>query len=519
MDMFSNYKGVLGCPRNDSPREYLKYRPDIDGLRAFAILSVVLYHAFPSFMRGGFIGVDVFFVISGYLIAEIIFKELDSDKFSFINFYQRRVKRIFPALILVLITCYAVGWFTLMATEFKMLGKHLVGGIGFIQNIVLYREAGYFDTSSELKPLLHLWSLGVEEQFYILFPIAAWAFWRSRVPVLPIIIVLALASFGAGVLKLTTNPSAAFYMPQYRFWEILLGSILAYCAVDHSYYSKVQSSVPCRNLCSLLGAVLLVLSVVIIDKHKAFPGSWAVLPVFGSVLMILAGPQAWLNKQVLASRLMVWIGLISYPLYLWHWVVITYIRIIGANELSILSGIFAVSISVALAYFTYKFVELPFRKVQISVPKVAILLAIGSTVAAVGALSFFKNGIPYRPGLPASIKDREEYAQYFENSLPGWVYFTKQGILDAYRAECDFFDLDSYRVGNSMMEPRKQIGAGCYVPKHTTKVMIWGDSHAQQYYFGLSKTLPSTVSILQVTSSGCEPNFPSVASNARKYCD
>jgi peptidoglycan/LPS O-acetylase OafA/YrhL len=265
------------------------------------------------------------------LIAGIIFKELDSDKFSFINFYQRRVKRIFPALILVLITCYAVGWLTLMATEFKLLGKHLVGGIGFIQNIVLYREAGYFDTSSELKPLLHLWSLGVEEQFYILFPIAAWAFWRSRVPVLPIIIVLALASFGAGVLKLTTNPSAAFYMPQYRFWEILLGTILAYCAVDHSYYSKVQSSVPCRNLCSLLGAVLLVLSVVIIDKHKAFPGSWAVLPVFGSVLMILAGPQAWLNKQVLASRLMVWIGLISYPLYLWHWVVITYIRIIGAN--------------------------------------------------------------------------------------------------------------------------------------------------------------------------------------------
>lgn len=158
--------------KTDSLASHLSYRPDIDGLRAFAIISVVLYHAFPAYMRGGFIGVDIFFVISGYLISSIIFKGLDAGNFSFLDFYKRRVNRIFPALIIVLLACYAVGWFALMAAEFKFLGKHVLGGIGFIQNLVLYKESGYFDTSSELKILLHLWSLGVEEQFYILFPLA-----------------------------------------------------------------------------------------------------------------------------------------------------------------------------------------------------------------------------------------------------------------------------------------------------------------------------------------------------------
>lgn len=501
-----------------SPHKHLEYRPDVDGLRAYAILAVILYHAFPKIMPGGFIGVDIFFVISGYLISSIIFKSLKFDNFSFADFYQRRVNRIFPALVLVLGTCYVLGWFILLPTEFKILGKHLAGGIGFVQNLVLYKEAGYFDTSSELKPLLHLWSLGVEEQFYILFPLAAWVLWRWRAATLPVIIGAVLFSFWADVQMLAVSRSAAFYLPQYRFWEILFGSMAAFHNIFYGAHSvKIHNSALMRNLISSIGATLLVASIIVIDRHRIFPGFWALLPVSGAILMVFAGPAAWINQHVLASRIMVAIGLISYPLYLWHWVVITYMRIDGAEELNVPSAGLAIFISVILAFLTYKFVELPFRNASIRVPKAAVLLTLGVAVASAGMFSFFKEGIPFRPG--TDLNDRTEYAQYFENSLPGWAYSTTHGILKAYRAECDFFDIDSYRMGKQTMVPRKEISADCYVPKTEIKVMIWGDSHAAQYNFGLSKVLPNSVSLLQVASSGCEANFPDNTTERREYCN
>lgn len=506
--------------KTHSLASHLSYRPDIDGLRAFAIISVVLYHTFPAYMRGGFIGVDIFFVISGYLISSIIFKGLEAGNFSFFDFYKRRVNRIFPALIIVLLACYAVGWFALMAAEFKFLGKHILGGIGFIQNLVLYKESGYFDTSSELKILLHLWSLGVEEQFYILFPLAAWVFWRRRVLVLPLLIGMALISFGAGLYKLSVNPSAAFYMPQYRFWEILSGSLLAYFSVfGKSVPGVAIGSLRASNILSVLGLFFLFASVVLIDKYKAFPGFWALMPVSGAVMMILAGPRAWLNSQLLASKPLVWIGLISYPLYLWHWPVITFIRIIGGDELNLLSGMFAVGVSVLLAYVTYRFLELPLRKISPKFPKAPVLLVIGGTLAVVGGMTFVKNGFVDRFGLPSSLKEREGFAQYFENSLPGWAYSSKHGLFEKYRFECDFFDVDSYRAGNATMTPRQQIDASCYTPVSNTKVMVWGDSHAQQFSYGLRETLPHDVSLLQVASSGCEANLPGRATGGRQYCD
>lgn len=504
----------------DSLASHLSYRPDIDGLRAFAIISVVLYHAFPAYMRGGFIGVDIFFVISGYLISSIIFKGLDAGKFSFLDFYKRRVNRIFPALIVVLLACYAVGWFSLMATEFKFLGKHVLGGIGFIQNLVLYKESGYFDTSSELKILLHLWSLGVEEQFYILFPLAAWVLWRRRVLVLPLLIGMAVISFCAGLYKLSVNPSAAFYMPQYRFWEILAGSLVAYFSVfGKSGPGVAKGSLRVSDLLSVLGLAFLFASVVLIDKYKAFPGFWALIPVCGAVLTILAGPQAWLNSKFLASKPLVWIGLISYPLYLLHWPVITFIRIIGGDELNLLSGVFAVGLSVLLAYMTYRFLELPLRKVSPRVPKASVLLAIGAALVVLGGVTYVKSGFVDRFGLSASLKEREGYAQYYENSLPGWAYSSKHGLFEKYRFECDFFDLDSYRAGNATMTPRQQIDASCYTPVTNTKVMVWGDSHAQQFSYGLREALPQDISLLQVASSGCEANLPGLATGGRKYCD
>ena len=172
------------------------YRPDIDGLRAIAILSVVIYHAFPTKLRGGFVGVDIFFVISGFLISSIIFRSLQRGDFSFSEFYARRVRRIFPALILVLAASYTVGWFVLLPDEFKQLGKHMAAGAGFVQNIVLNKEAGYFDTASELKPLMHLWSLSIEEQFYLIFPVLIWGAWRLGLNALSVALLLVLLSFG-----------------------------------------------------------------------------------------------------------------------------------------------------------------------------------------------------------------------------------------------------------------------------------------------------------------------------------
>src|SRR4029078_10282619 len=201
---------------------------DIDGLRAIAVLSVVLFHAFPSLCPGGFVGVDIFFVISGFLISTIIFANLERDTFSFFEFYSRRIRRIFPALVLMLAASYAFGWFALYADEYRQLGKHVAGGAGFVSNFVLGSEKGYFDNAAETKPLLHLWSLGVEEQFYIIWPLLLWISWRCRLNLLTITCAVAAVSFYLNVREVHTDPAAAFYLPQMRFWELMAGAALAY---------------------------------------------------------------------------------------------------------------------------------------------------------------------------------------------------------------------------------------------------------------------------------------------------
>lgn len=205
-----------------------EYRSDIDGLRAVAILSVVGFHAFPFWVKGGFVGVDIFFVISGFLISTIIFGNLERNTFSFIEFYSRRIKRIFPALLVVLIACFAFGWFALLADDYKQLGKHMAAGAGFASNIVLWNESGYFDKAAETKPLLHLWSLGIEEQFYIVWPLLLWFAWKSRFNLLAMTFSVVAVSFVLNVRGIRTDAVAAFYSPQTRFWELLVGSVLAW---------------------------------------------------------------------------------------------------------------------------------------------------------------------------------------------------------------------------------------------------------------------------------------------------
>ena len=210
-----------------------KYRPDIDGLRAVAVLSVVAFHAFPRWMPGGFIGVDIFFVISGFLISTIIFENLEKNTFNFIGFYARRIRRIFPALLIVLIFSYAFGWIALLADEYKQLGKHIAAGAGFVSNFVLWGESGYFDNSSDTKPLLHLWSLGIEEQFYIVWPFVLWLAWKKRFNLLTLGILVWLTSFYLNIQGVKKDVVATFYSPQTRFWELFAGSILAWCVLHN----------------------------------------------------------------------------------------------------------------------------------------------------------------------------------------------------------------------------------------------------------------------------------------------
>lgn len=379
-----------------------KYRPDIDGLRAIAILSVVVFHVFPEYLRGGFIGVDVFFVISGYLISTIIFESLDKGTFSFSEFYARRIRRIFPALISVLFASVILGWFVLLADEYKQLGKHIAFGSGFFSNIVLWREAGYFDNLAETKPLLHLWSLGVEEQFYAVWPLLLWLAWKSKFNLFKITILAAILSFVLNLLGVKEDAVSTFYLPQTRFWELLSGSVLSWFFLHKKYLfnqSNSNASFPnvALNFISFVGILLLLYGFFRINKGLSFPGKWALVPVLGSVLIIYSGQNAWFNRVILSNKIAVWFGKVSFPLYLWHWPLLSFSRIylgeIPAESIRIAIVIF----SIFLAWLTCEFIERKFRFGNKSKEKLAILVALMAIIGTVGFSIYRNDGLPTRP--------------------------------------------------------------------------------------------------------------------------
>ncbi len=384
-----------------------KYRPDIDGLRAVAVLSVIAFHAFPSWMKGGFIGVDVFFVISGFLISTIIFENLDRGTFSFSDFYARRIKRIFPALLLVLIASFTFGWFALLANEYKQLGKHIAAGAGFFSNLVLWSEAGYFDNSAETKPLLHLWSLGIEEQFYIVWPFILWLSWLKKFNLLAVTVIVGLISFSLNLNGIKVDAVATFYAPQTRFWELLSGSVLAWFTlykrnslIDYkpraSDRFKGAFGKNIANISALIGSLFLALGFLRITKESSFPGAWAVLPVFGAIFIILAGPNAWINRKVLANKVAVWFGLISFPLYLWHWPLLSFARIVEGDTPSRNIRIATVVLAILFAWLTYQFVERPVRVRDNGKNKVTLLIILMFLMCCIGYYTYSIEGIKNR---------------------------------------------------------------------------------------------------------------------------
>jgi len=395
----------------------IAYRPDIDGLRAVAIVSVLGFHALPRFVPGGFVGVDVFFVISGYLITSLILEDLKAGQFSYPGFYARRIRRLFPALFVVLLATWLMGVLTLLPAELAVLGKHILAAAGFAANILNYAEAGYFDPPAIAKPLLHMWSLGVEEQFYLVFPVLLVALWRYPRPWL----LLALAGFASFVLNIMTirsHPEFAFYLPLTRFWEFVAGAILARglhpTLTNRGPLLAFQPAL--REASAVAGIALVVLSLAI-TTPTAFPGWKAILPVAGTAMVIAAGPGAWINRTLLANPKVVFVGLISYPLYLWHWPLIVTGRTIMRgmpNQHERTTAIIAVALAVVLAVVTYRYIETPIRRRQgfFARPRTALLAGSLASVALLGLVTLQSRGFLFAyPPAVAALLGPQEIAQ------------------------------------------------------------------------------------------------------------
>jgi peptidoglycan/LPS O-acetylase OafA/YrhL len=440
--------------------DHLAYRRDIDGLRAVAVLSVLAFHAFPDTFRGGFIGVDLFFVISGFLISSIIVKDLGTARFTFSNFYARRIKRIFPALILVMSACLAFGWFALFPDEFAQLGKHVAGGSGFVANLMFWQEVGYFDTAAETKPLLHLWSLGIEEQFYIVWPVVLLLAWKRGFNLLAVTAALAAVSFLINVAGLASYPSATFYSPASRAWELMLGAMLGCLSVQAGALAAVQARVS-PALQSGAALLLLVAGLALITAEQPFPGFVALLPVASALLFISAGPQTWINRVLLSNRLMVWVGLISYPLYLWHWPLLSFARIIESNTPSATIRGAALLGAFVLAWLTWRLLEVPLRHAR------SRLVTIGLTVlmlvlAGVGLSVLLKQGLPER----ASIVENARHHQ----SL---ILVEDKANAAACKQRYGFDSMYEYcQLANIDQDP---------------SVVLIGDSHGYHVLAGLTK--------------------------------
>ncbi len=366
------------------------YRPDIDGLRAVAVVSVILFHASPHLVPGGFIGVDVFFVISGYLISGILFSKADSQGFSYLDFYTRRVKRIFPSLAVMLATTLCFGSVVLFAREFKSLGLQALSAAAFLSNIQFWYNSGYFDRQAVTKPLLHLWSLGVEEQFYLVWPPLILFAWRRKY-LLHLMIGLALISFVFCVYATGHNAASAYFLPFSRFWELMLGALLAY-----ANFRKFAFRALPPNVQSVTGLLLIVAGLFLFRSTSPFPGWRALLPTIGVCLLIQAGQSAVVNRTLLSNRGMVAIGMISYPLYLWHWPLLAYLYLMQGGVVTPAMTGTAILLAALIATVSYHLLEKPVRHNGAPGAVALVLASLLLLLGIIGSLIYYRQGLPAR---------------------------------------------------------------------------------------------------------------------------
>jgi peptidoglycan/LPS O-acetylase OafA/YrhL len=373
------------------------YRPDIDGLRAIAILPVLFYHYKLGPFTGGFVGVDVFFVISGFLITSLIHGEMVAGDFSVAEFYERRVRRIFPALFAMLLVATVAAFLVLFPQDFVRYAKSLLAIAGFASNFEFWREAGYFDVAAKQKPLLHLWSIAVEEQFYLLFPpILLLAQWLNRTKA--IVAAIFVMSLGLSIWGVTYAPTATFYLLPARAWELMMGALLALGAIP-----QIQNCLM-REAASLIGLLLIAFAVFAYTDATRFPGIAALAPCIGTALVIWSGQDAGVNR-VLSWQPIVFIGLISYSLYLWHWPLYVFARGILFRDLTLLETCGLIVLSFALATFSLHFIERPFRRRDNRVARPILFggaLATMVVTATCAGIVVKTDGLPQR--LPPDVR-------------------------------------------------------------------------------------------------------------------
>jgi peptidoglycan/LPS O-acetylase OafA/YrhL len=458
------------------------YRADIDGLRAISILLVVGYHAQPWLVPGGFIGVDIFFVISGFLISRIILGKLKAGTFSPMEFYARRIRRIFPALIVVLAATYLIGWFVLLPDQFSLLGKSIAAGVAFVSNLFQLSQAGYFAPDAAENPLLHLWSLGIEEQFYIFWPPVLLVLFGSKRRWLWIAAIAAV-SFGVSLTIFYGYKEWSFYSPVSRAWELLAGGIVASRYVDHPEREQ-RSFAHHDNLLAMTGIAAILGAALGLDKASLFPGVYALLPVLGAVLIIVS-PNSWVNRFLLSNRPMVLIGLISYPLYLWHWPLLSYLAIMRHGVPNFVEIWIAVLVAAVLSWLTFRFVEIPLRRRPNVVPRLSFALM---AVGIVGIVTTAASGLGFR--FPPEIRDIA--------LLPPQ---SNAGLRDACFLEA----------------PGSRFDSNCVEPGQNPLLFLWGDSTAAALLPGLKKaqaTVPFRLA--RFAAPGCAPVL-AAGSNTR--CD
>ncbi len=460
------------------------YRPEIDGLRTIAVLPVILFHAGISIFSGGYVGVDVFFVISGYLITSILLRELAEGRFSLVNFYERRARRILPALFVVMFACIPFAWVWMLPWQFAEFGRSLVAVVVFVSNIQFWRESGYFAATAEEKPLLHTWSLAVEEQYYILFPIGLWLLWRFGARAVAVGIVLAsLISLGLSEWGWRNQPNANFYLLPTRAWELLAGSLLALWVSRRALPTGRWA-----EFGSAAGLAMIFYAILVFDKGTPFPSLWALLPVGGAVLVILCANADTLTGRFLSLRPMVGIGLISYSAYLWHQPLFAFARIRSITHPSQTLMLVLAVAAFVLAWMTWKWIETPFRKRagMRSPSRRAIFLMSGGAGAVLLTLglvldnqSYFKSTLP-KAGL-----------ELLKNSSASNTHFRKQCFLSSGNRDLASFDR-GYCLNMRTDKPN---------------VLLIGNSHAAHFAQALFDSFPK-VNLLQATSSGCAPVLP-----------
>ncbi len=390
---------LIGSTRQEADHGASRYRPEIDGLRALAVVPVVLFHAGVSALSGGFVGVDVFFVISGFLITGIIHREMVERRFSLATFYQRRARRILPNLLAVMTVATLVALVLLIPVDLKRYGQSVIAALGFAANIYFWFRTGYFEGASGQLPLLHIWSLGVEEQYYVFFPLVLLLLVARHPKRLTAIVCgLLVLSLALAVWQVRSAPDAAFYLPFARWWELMIGSLLAIGAIP-----QIGARLA-RQIIALLGFGAIIAAILLYTDATPFPGFAALAPCLGAAAIIhCARAREGLIGRLLASEPMRWTGLVSYSLYLWHWPVIVFVRYALQRNLAPIEIVGVVFTTLVLALAAYWLVEKPMRRATLAMPRLLVLVGSGCAILVLAGLAIeATSGLPER--YPASVR-------------------------------------------------------------------------------------------------------------------